>query len=96
MRVEDGGPVRAARLDIELGDQQADDVRQSDWAGRQMHLAEGDRFLAATEVEGSEATREVEVRERDRADSGRVPVIGEDLAAFAVEQIKTVAAESIL
>jgi len=82
---EDHFPVPASRCHPELGDQEPDDVREADRAGRDVHLGEGDRLLPAAERDRADAVREVEVGERDGAAADGVPVEGQQLALVGVE-----------
>ena len=84
---KDRVPVRAARLNGELGDREADDIGEGDEAGEEVHLAERDRSVAGAEVEGRESARQMDVRVRHRADPRGVPVVGDKLALLAVEDL---------
>ena len=75
--VEDFPPVRAERLDAELGDRHADDRRQRDGAGWQVSLAEVERWDAAADAG---------VGVGDEAPAGRVPGVGEDHALVAIDE----------
>lgn len=87
---EHGLPIGALGLDSELHDQQTSDRGEGDVIGRQMHVAERDRFVTGSEVKRSHSPRQVEMCEIGLGDFG-MPVVGQYLAPIPVQHVVCVA-----
>lgn len=77
-------PIRSARFDPKLGDQQVDHLTQRDDAGWDVHRTQGD-LAPRCHVDWRHAGGEVQVRRRHRATAFRMPVVGENFSSFRFE-----------